>query len=184
MAALLPGCHTLLPLTEKSTDRNPPPQSGQTVAGARHGARCSDSAEARESAQGSSRGEERGLASERPLHPERQPKSTEEGRRSHVEAAFATNAFIFAVGWSWVVTLRDLSSLAFLAAAAAAGGTTTAGKLVGLLAQGGCVFVLGPVLTVTVLWTHEKLRPLELIEDTLRGQGSERRRQENPLFLL
>ena len=119
--------------------------------------------------------------------------------RSHVEAAFATNAFIFFVGWSWVVVLRDGTALVFLGAevlGASASARMTgvvhrhtrahevAGK-VALLAEGLCTFMLGPVLTVAVLWAHGKVRPLEVLERRLTGRSSEDGvRRENPLFLL
>ena len=50
---------------------------------------------------------------------------SEELRRSHVEAAFATNAFIFFCGWGWVVVLRDVTALSWLVLTALTGTVAT-----------------------------------------------------------
>lgn len=146
--------------------------SGQSIGGS--GAKKADEAKSDSS-----------VTKVRPRHAEATIRSQQ---RSHVEAAFATNAFIFSVGWSWVVVLRDGSALAFLYVTVAADifASRRASELVGFLTQATCVFFLGPGLTVVVLYAKERLRPFEAIEDTLRGRKSESStpREPNPLSLL
>ena len=86
--------------------------------------------------------------------------------REHAEAAFATNALCFFVGWSWVVVLRDGTALVFLALArhvASLGDSATVvvssrnetlaeqGFVAGFVAEGCTAFLLGPGLTVATL---------------------------------
>ena len=68
-------------------------------------------------------------------------------QRSDIEAGFLSNAFIFFVGWSWVVVLRDATALVFLLSTLLTGGS----QLVGVTAEVICGFMLGPVLTVVVV---------------------------------
>ena len=85
--------------------------------------------------------------------------------RAHAEAAFATNALCFFVGWSWVVVLRDGTALVFLALArhVASLGETVSSRNetlavqgfvaeLGFVAEGCTAFLLGPGLTVAALW--------------------------------
>ena len=85
--------------------------------------------------------------------------------REHAEAAFATNALCFFVGWSWVVVLRDGTALVFLALArhVASLGETVSSRNetlavqgfvaeLGFVAEGCTAFLLGPGLTVAALW--------------------------------
>ena len=60
-------------------------------------------------------------------------------QRSDIEAGFLSNAFIFFVGWSWVVVLRDATALVFLLSTLLTGGS----QLVGVTAEVICGFMLG-----------------------------------------
>jgi hypothetical protein len=98
-------------------------------------------------------------------------------QREDVEAFFTTNAFVFFVGWSWVVTLRDATALVFLGVSMAASGLSAwlpgASKLAASL-EACAVILLGPALTVGLLWAEKHVRPFQLIETTLRGRSRSR----------
>ena len=85
-------------------------------------------------------------------------------RREEVEAEFATNAFIFFVGWSWVVVLRDITALVWLGVTGLTGGLA---RGVAFFAEGCTVTLLGPVLTAGVLWLRMYANPFERIEQLL-----------------
>jgi hypothetical protein len=91
--------------------------------------------------------------------------------RAHAEAAFATNALCFFVGWSWVVVLRDGTAMVFLALAryvASLGDSARTAVVgssrnetlaeeglvaeLGFVVEGCTAFLLGPGLTVVALW--------------------------------
>lgn len=91
--------------------------------------------------------------------------------RDHFEAAFATNAFVFVVGWAWVIALRDATSLVFLAVWRVAEGSAWASDAA-LLAEGATVALLGVALTLAVLWAQFKVQPFDRIRQTLASLPS------------
>jgi hypothetical protein len=102
--------------------------------------------------------------------------------RSQVEAAFTTNAFVFFVGWAWVVVLRDCTALVFACVSALTGGA----KLASFIAEACAAALIGPLLTWAVMWA-QGMALFDLIENTLRGRrdGDVGAGQTaGPLFLL
>lgn len=109
--------------------------------------------------------------------------SEEQLRRSHVEAAFTTNAFIFFVGWCWVIVLRDVTALVWLGMRAL--GLTGRAAF---FAEASSVALLGPALTVGVL-SLQALGVFERLERRLsgipsKGDMSPSAVKAKPLFLL
>ena len=75
--------------------------------------------------------------------------------------------------------LRSCSALVWLAVR-----TLGLSGRAALLAEGSTVALLGPALTVAVLWLQAHMRPFDRLENRLRGNGGEVGRGVNPLFLL
>ena len=68
-----------------------------------------------------------------------------------------------------MVVLRDVTALIFLLASIAIGASQATANTMGPLAGFACAFLLGPVLTVIVLWAQAKVRIVEAIASVLTG---------------
>ena len=79
-----------------------------------------------------------------------QPFSDEDkGSREEVELFFLTNATTFVVGWSWVVLLRDVSTLTAVAASAVLGAHQVWART---LLSGATAFVFGPLVGICIVF--------------------------------